>query len=120
MDGMTSTAVLHRLVISTSSVPAALALYEGVLGLAPARVAEGFAWLRTSDGLEVMLHERPATPSDTAVAPAFAVDELEATVDAWVRAGGAVVDPPEVQPWGERMAVLRDADGHLVCLVGRS
>jgi uncharacterized glyoxalase superfamily protein PhnB len=54
------------------------------------------------------------------VAPAFAVDELEATVDAWVRAGGAVVDPPEVQPWGERMAVLRDADGHLVCLVGRS
>jgi uncharacterized glyoxalase superfamily protein PhnB len=41
-------------------------------------------------------------------------------VRAWQGRGGEVIDPPEVQPWGEFMAVVRDPDGHVVCISGRS
>jgi predicted enzyme related to lactoylglutathione lyase len=120
-DGrMTAPVTLQRIIVSTGSIPAALSLYGGALGLGTTRTADGFAWLSSADGVEVMLHEREAMPSDTAVAVGFAVDRLHATVAAWVAAGGEVVDPPERQPWGERMAVVRDADGHLVCLSERA
>lgn len=111
-----SAASLHRVIVSSSSLAEALPLYEGVLGLPVERRAEGFAWLRSGDGIEVMLHERPAIASDAAVAVAFAVPGLEAVVARWVAAGGSVIDPPEQRPWGERMAVVRDTDGHVVCL----
>lgn len=114
---MSNAPVLHRIVLSASSLTRALDLYGDVLGLAVERTADGFAWLRTADGVEVMVHERPAVASDTAVAVTFALPGLDAAVDRWVTAGGAVVDAPALQPWGERMAVVRDADGHLVCLV---
>lgn len=117
---MTASVTLQRLVVSTRSIPAALDLYGEALGLELARSSDDLAWLTSADGVEVMLHERETTPSDTAVAIGFAVARLDETVTAWVAAGGAVVDPPERQPWGERMAVLRDADGHLVCLSERA
>ena len=114
---MVSHAALHRVVVSSRSLDAALALYDGALGLAVERRADGFAWLRTGDGMELMFHERPATASDAAVALTFAVAGLDRVVERWTAAGGAVLDPPAEQPWGERMAVVRDADGHIVCLV---
>ncbi|RDV43085.1 glyoxalase [Leifsonia sp. ku-ls] len=117
MTATPATPALHRLVLSASSLSDALALYAGVLGLTVERTTDGFAWLRTADGVELMVHERPAVASDAAVAPTFALPALDAAVDRWVAAGGAVVDAPAVQPWGERMAVVRDADGHIVCLV---
>lgn len=112
-----ATASLHRIVVSVSALSSALELYEGVLGLTSERGGDGFAWLRTADGLEVMLHERPAVASDAAVAAAFAVPRVDAVTERWVAAGGTVVDAPADQPWGERMAVVRDHDGHIVCLV---
>jgi predicted enzyme related to lactoylglutathione lyase len=114
---MPSAPVLHRVVISAGSLDASLPVYAEALGLSVDRRADGFAWLRTGDGLELMFHERPASASDAAVALAFAVEGLDGVVARWTSAGGAVVDPPAAQPWGERMAVVRDADGHLVCLV---
>ncbi|MEV8215393.1 VOC family protein [Leifsonia sp. NPDC077715] len=114
---MPSSTVLHRAVISSRSLDAALPVYEVGLGLAVEARADGFASLRTGDGLELMFHERPASASDAAVALTFAVDGLDRAIERWTAAGGAVVDPPAAQPWGERMAVVRDADGHLVCLV---
>ena len=114
---MSASAVLHRAVVSSSSLQAALPAYVHGLGLVVDRRADGFAWLRTGDGLELLFHERPASASDTAVALTFAVGDLDEAVERWTAAGGAVVDPPASQPWGERMAVVRDADGHLVCLV---
>lgn len=109
-------ATLQRIIVSASRIPAALALYRDALGLRVTRQADGFAWLASADDVELMLHERPAVPSDTAVAVGFAVDGLDDVVAAWARAGGTVVDAPETRPWGERMAVVRDGDGHLVCL----
>ncbi|KXP07829.1 VOC family protein [Tsukamurella pseudospumae] len=110
------TASISRLVVSVAALGPALAFYEGLLGLRLARAAGELAWLTTGDGVELMLHERATRPSDTAVALGFLVPDLAGTVDAWTARGGAVVDPPEERPWGERMAVVRDPDGHLVCL----
>lgn len=110
------TASISRLVVSVSTLEPALAFYEGLLGLRRTATAGELAWLATADGVELMLHERSATPSDTAVALGFAVPDVDGVVDAWTARGGALVDPPEERPWGERMAVVRDPDGHLVCL----
>ena len=114
------TATIQRLIVSSSRIPDALSLSRDALGLRLDREAEGFAWLSSADGVELMLHQREAQPSDTAVAIGFAVDGLDAVVDAWTREGGAVVDAPQAQPWGERMAVVRDGDGHIVCLSERA
>jgi predicted enzyme related to lactoylglutathione lyase len=51
---------------------------------------------------------------DAAVAIGFAVARLDEILTGWVAAGGAVIDPPGRLPTGERMATLRDADGHVV------
>ncbi|NMD54540.1 MULTISPECIES: VOC family protein [Tsukamurella] len=110
------TASISRLVVSVSALGPALAFYEGLLGLRLTRSAGDLAWLVTADGVEVMLHERPATPSDSSVALGFAVPDLDTVIGTWTSRGGAVVDPPEERPWGERMAVVRDPDGHLVCV----
>lgn len=110
------TASISRLVVSVTALGPALAFYEGVVGLRRTSTAGELAWLATDDGTEVMLHERPATPSDTAVALGFRVPDLDALVATWTGRGGSVVDAPSDRPWGERMAVVRDPDGHLVCL----
>lgn len=114
-----SAALLHRVIVSSSSLADALPLYGGALGLPLERRTEGLAWLRSGDGIEIMLHERPAAASDAAVAVAFSVPELDSVVARWTEAGGSVIDPPQRQPWGERMAVVRDTDGHVVCLSER-
>ncbi|WP_025156745.1 VOC family protein [Leifsonia aquatica] len=113
----TSAAALHRLIVSVSSLPASLAFYADLLRLRVQNREGPVAWLQTGDGTVLMLHERPAVPSDAAVAPAFALAGMDAAVDRWAALGGAVIDPPAEQPWGERMAVVRDPDGHVVCLV---
>ncbi|WP_019202677.1 VOC family protein [Tsukamurella sp. 1534] len=107
---------ISRIVVSVSGLEQALGFYRDLLGLPVERAAGELAWLRTDDGVELMLHERPARASDTAVALGFLVDDVDATVARWIDDGGAVADAPSTRPWGERMAVVRDADGHLVCL----
>ena len=110
---------IARLVVSTGNLAASGSFYRRVVGLAVTREAEGFIWLATADGVELMLHERPSQSSDAAVSIGFFVSELDAVVDAWREQGGVILDPPARQPWGERMAVVRDADGHIVCLSER-
>ena len=116
VESMGQFAQLHRIVVSTSRLPDALAFYSGVLGLEVTSEGGGLAMLRLGAGLEVLLHERQAAPSDTSVCLSLRVADLNAVVEDWARRGGAIVDPPARQPWGEDMAMVRDADGHLVCL----
>jgi predicted enzyme related to lactoylglutathione lyase len=106
-----------RLVVSVTDLDLALGFYHQLLGL-PATRVPGFAFLDGGAGVEVMLHQRPAEPSDRSVAGSFRVADVDGCVAAWVARGGVVVDGPSGQPWGERMAVVRDPDGHLVCLIG--
>ena len=107
---------LNRIIVSTGNIGPSLAFYRDVVGLSGPASAEGFAMLSAGEGVELMLHERPATPSDTSVAASFVVPDVDATVRAWAERGGLIVDEPSDQPWGERQAVVRDPDGHLVCL----
>jgi uncharacterized glyoxalase superfamily protein PhnB len=110
---------LSRIVVSVHDLEQALGFYRDTLGLA-ASVHTGFASLGPIDGVGLLLHERATSASDTAVAATFTVADLDDVCESWLRRGGVIVDAPEVQPWGERMAVVRDADGHLVCLVDES
>jgi predicted enzyme related to lactoylglutathione lyase len=110
---------LLRVVVSVTSLSDGLRFYRDVVGLPVVRSSERFGWLATEEGVEVLLHERPATPSDAAVTLTFGVADVDAAVAGWRAQGGSMIDPPETQSWGERMAVVRDADGHVVCLVQR-
>jgi predicted enzyme related to lactoylglutathione lyase len=107
---------LHRVIVSVSDLERALALYNGVLGCEISGRQGDMAVLHTDDRIELMLHQRPVDRGDAAVALSFGVRGLGAVVDAWVAGGGSVIDPPARQPWGEDMAVVRDVDGHVVCL----
>jgi len=109
---------LRRLIVSTSDLAASRAFYGDVLGLRVAYGQPPLVALAADDGTEVMLHERPTTASDTSTSISFAVDDVDRVVEQWRALGGSVIDEPEVQPWGEYQAVVRDADGHVVCLVG--
>ena len=44
------------------------------------------------------------------------VDDVDATLDRLRAGGAAVVAEPEDQPWGERVARMRDPNGNLVYL----
>jgi len=111
---------LSRLIVSVNSLDAALAFYSDVVGLTLQSRSGELAWLATSEGVQLMLHERPTVvPENATVSITFAVDELDAVVAAWEARGGIAIDPPAEQAWGERMAVVRDADGHVICLSGK-
>lgn len=117
-EGVAPAAALARVIISTGDLERSLAIYRDVLGYA-GRVTGDVAMLSNGSASAIMLHQRPTVSSDTAVAAAFTVVDLDAVVRSWEGAGGSVIDPPSDQPWGERMAVVRDTDGHIVCLIDR-
>lgn len=109
-------ASLARIVVSVSDLDRSLAFYEGVLGYGVTWRGDQVVRLHGNE-LEVMLHERATEPSERAVALSFAVDDVDGATDAAVLAGAEIIDPPDDQPWGERQSVLKDPDGHIVCLV---
>ena len=111
------TAALARIVISVASLEKALALYEDVLDLRRIRESPGLVGLALARDVELILHERPPTPGDAGVAPTFRVANVDATVAAATGVGATLLDTPRDEPWGERQAVIRDVDGHVVCFV---
>jgi catechol 2,3-dioxygenase-like lactoylglutathione lyase family enzyme len=108
---------LNRIVVSVRNISESLAFYANLLRLELLEARPGFATLAAGSGVQLGLHERDTEPSDRAVALSFSVTDLDRTCSEWERAQGVVVDPPEDRLWGERMAVVRDPDRHLVCLV---
>jgi predicted enzyme related to lactoylglutathione lyase len=111
-----SPAGVRRVIVSVAENEPALTFYRDVLHLSVDSQSGDFTSLRTGDGLEVLLHRRSITLGGPAVALGFTVDDLARTVSDWTSRGGEVIDPPAAQPWGELMAVVRDADGHVVCI----
>ncbi len=110
------TAALARIVVSVASIEKALPLYEDALDLRRRHEAPGIVGLGLARGIELILHERTPTPGDAGVAPSFRVANVDAVVKAALEAGATLVDAPSDQPWGEREAVLRDVDGHLLMI----
>ena len=108
---------ISRLTISVAELDRSLPLYENVLGLTRRYALPGLVMLETSNEVEVLLHERPPTPGDAAIAPSFRVADVDAATADALLAGATVIDEPADQAWGERQAVLHDVDGHVICLV---
>lgn len=108
---------LNRVIVSVTDLDASLGFYRDLLGLTVITRHGELAVLRLDPDLDLNLHQRPATPSDTAVAASFVIDDLDGVCHQWSASGGSIIDAPEERPWGERMAVVRDPDGHIVCLV---
>lgn len=110
---------IKRIVVSVADLDRALELYRDVLGLKEnQRVGEtARLGLPGGDG-ELFLHQRTPTPGLAGVSVIFTVDDVDADTEAAVRVGATVLDEPVNQPWGERMSVFTDADGHVVCLSG--
>lgn len=106
---------LLRAVVSVDSLERSAPFYSDVVGLEAAWRTDELASFATAGGSELLLHQRPSAPSDTAVALTFALADLDAAVAKIPR--DDVVRPPAVEEWGERQAVVRDPDGHLICLV---
>lgn len=107
------------MIVSVSDLDRALAFYAGVLGLPQSPAAPGFAVLTVGEpphAVELMLHERPAEPSVAGVAMSIRVADVDKITALAEQAGCRVIDAPSDQPWGERLAVLRDPDGHVICL----
>lgn len=102
--------------MSVSDLQRSLAVYERALGLPRLWSNDEVARLGAGD-VELMLHERTATPSEFGVAATFAVDDVDTVTGAAVAAGSHIVHGPSDEPWGERQSVLHDPDGHVFCLV---
>jgi predicted enzyme related to lactoylglutathione lyase len=108
---------LVRAVVSVSALDRSLNFYESALGLQRGSASSPIARLTDATGTEILLHERAPSASEAGVALSFAVHDVDAATSAAVAAGGSVIDEPADQPWGERQSVLRDPDGHVLCLV---
>jgi predicted enzyme related to lactoylglutathione lyase len=85
--------------------------YRDAFGLVERSASESWTELG-ADGAIVALHAgRTGAPSDIGLG--FEVDDLEGACDRAVRAGGAIVRPPEERP-GEpiRLAIVADPEGN--------
>jgi predicted enzyme related to lactoylglutathione lyase len=107
---------VRRIVISVADLERSVGFYRDGIGLEVAQRVPGFGFLRTRDGIEVMLHERDVAPSDLAVTAGFGVQDIAAVTERAIARGGALVEDVAQQAWGEWMSMVRDPDGHLVCL----
>jgi catechol 2,3-dioxygenase-like lactoylglutathione lyase family enzyme len=108
---------LPRVTISVADLAAARELYENALGIPLKYEMPGMAMLLTSDGVEIQLHERTPTPGDAGVAISLGVEDVDVATGLAVAAGASIVKVPTDEAWGERQSVLRDVDGHVLCLV---
>ncbi|WP_395244430.1 VOC family protein [Agromyces sp. MMS24-K17] len=107
---------LARVIVSVSDLRRSAGFYADALGFEPYWESGELARLR-SGSVDLLLHERGAESSDLGVAIAYEVDDVDRAAADAVAHGGSVVDPPGDQPWGERQSVLRDPDGHVICVV---
>ncbi|MGW4894351.1 VOC family protein [Kitasatospora sp. NPDC004240] len=107
--------------LNTNDTDAAGRFYHQALGLRPATIQgmEGYYSLnvheRTVGGMQpVAGYLAPGTPSHWMTY--FSVDDTDSTVDALVKAGGSVIQPPFDMQSG-RMAVVQDPQGAAFALI---
>lgn len=127
---MTVTARRVLPMLSVGSLERSLAFYAGLLGGAerfrfPPEGPAAFVTLafgETELGLGALgagppLHGQPQRPATGhRIELCVYVDDLDATVERARAAQVPLLLPPTAQPWGERVAYLRDPDDNLVML----
>jgi lactoylglutathione lyase len=63
---------------------------------------------------ELHLEVPPAGPENSEIGVVVPRDEVAVLFDRALAAGGAAVQAPHEQPWGQIVGYVRDPDGHLV------
>ena len=116
-------------ILYVPDVRASLAFYERAFGLATAFVSEdaSFGCVKTEGtllGFATLAMSRKnwsggVRPTELhGLPPAFEVGietmDVQAAYDRAVKAGASSLHPPETKPWGQVVAFVRDADGHVV------
>jgi predicted enzyme related to lactoylglutathione lyase len=101
--------------LTVADWPAAVAWYRDVLGLTVELRDEAgrFALLRAGGG---RLALKAGTPQPGTVLLAFAVDDLAAELECLAGRGVYPEGPVKASAEGYRRALLRDPDGHRLCL----
>jgi lactoylglutathione lyase len=115
-------------VLVVEDLERSLAFYVGLLGLSLGHRSGPYAQLATGR-TRLALYERSAMSETLGMplrapdpdAPGFEIGFKVGNVDVayveLVGLGAAAAVPPRTRPWGQRVAYLRDPDGHLVELV---
>lgn len=118
--------------LSVSDLSRSLAFYRDLLGAVisyrfPEQGEPAFVTLKIGEGSEIglgaitgagdALHGEPLRPATGhRIELCVYVDDVDSAVRAARDAGFGVVLEPRDQPWGERVAYLRDPDGNMVML----
>lgn len=114
-------------IIATPDLDRLLAFYRDALGgrvsyeypgggEKPVYVALELGASQLGLGLE---HDIPTGPDGQRVSLWVYVDDCDAVVQRLRGAAAEVVEEPVDQPWGERVAMVRDPDGNLVRVASR-
>jgi len=114
-------------IIATRDLEAALGFYRDLIGATVSYEFPGPDGRPAYVGLELgeahlgIGHDpdAPQEPSTRFSLWAYA-DDCDAAVDRLRAAGVEIVQEPTDQPWGERVARVRDPDGNLVLIAQRS
>ncbi|NGM11784.1 VOC family protein [Verrucosispora sp. WMMA2044] len=106
-------------IITAADLDAALRFYEGLLGgrveyRFPETGEAAYVSLRFGDGqLGIGRQEAGEQPAGPVTLWVYVAD-CAAALARLVGAGVEVLAEPQTQPWGERMAIVRDPDGNRV------
>jgi catechol 2,3-dioxygenase-like lactoylglutathione lyase family enzyme len=112
---------LYRVIVPVSDIERAKGFYGSLLGSSGVRVSPGRHYFGCGGVILACFDPRAdgdpwdATPNPDHVY--FSVDDLDAV---FARAGGAgatILQPIEVQPWGERSFYCADPFGNKLCFV---
>ncbi|MEV1329001.1 VOC family protein [Micromonospora costi] len=112
-------------ILTTADLAAALRFYGKLLGGTvtyrfPEEGEPAYVSLRLGAGhLGIGRQEEPGTLTNDRVTLWVYVADCAAAVERLRAAGVPVVAEPAAQPWGERMAVVRDPDGNRVLVADR-
>lgn len=113
-------------ILYVPDVRRSVAFYEQAFGLKPAFVDDGGDFAAMATGTTALsfcalslLEQQGKTPGRPDRArPCFEIalttDDVQAALDQALAAGAALVQPPEVMPWGQTVAYLADPDGFWV------
>ena len=117
-------------VMFVPNLVAALAFYEAAFGFRRRFVdaGEAYAELESDEGSFALAAETLAVENGVALRPrgdvapvvkiALVVEEVEAAFARAVAAGAEALAPPGLNPWGDKVAYVRDCCGAIVELSG--
>lgn len=116
-------------ILYVNDVAAAVAFYTRAFGLSQAFITEDNTYAEMATGgatLSFAHHSmgdenftapyRRSTPGDQPLGfeIGFTTDDVQASVDAAIAAGGSLFAPMKTKPWGQTVAYIRDPEGFLV------